>query len=196
MGGGGRGPAGASTRGDGIRFAYLLGSRGVEYVLIGSANGVFGNSAARADVRWRSSHRLYYLRLGGALATPFFRMAAATEVVYDRGFASTSAREQEEATSRARRRRGDQAQDADAGGEALLGMRPTVGPRAQEKSNQHSGVRADCLGLMAEGCARGSKFRGDFFSIATVGVGIVLRGRGRPMLGAGAARLASRFCAI
>ena len=39
----------------------------------------------------------------------------------------------------------DQAQDADAGAEALLGM----GPRAQDDI-EHGGVRADRLGLMAD----------------------------------------------
>ena len=40
----------------------------------------------------------------------------------------------------------DQAQNADAGAEALLGMRP----RAQDDIDQRGGVRADRLGLMAD----------------------------------------------
>src|SRR5258708_21902177 len=58
----------------------------------------------------------------------------------------------------------DQAQDGDAGAEALLGMRP----RAQDDIDQHGGVRADRLRLMADALVGP-------VGIAPVGPGHVLR---------------------
>src|SRR6266481_5425949 len=79
----------------------------------------------------------------------------------------------------------DQAQDADAGAEALLGM----GPRAQDDIDQHGGVRADRLGLMADALVGP-------VAIAPVGAGHVLGDSGRPMRAQAAAMAGDAFAAM
>src|SRR6516225_9681952 len=64
----------------------------------------------------------------------------------------------------------DQAQDADAGAEALLGMRP----RAQDHVDQHGAVGPDAGGFAADTLVRP-------VAIAAVRAGHVFGHRGRPM---------------
>src|SRR5215467_15130124 len=79
----------------------------------------------------------------------------------------------------------DQAQDADAGAETLLGVRP----RAQNDIDEHGGVGTDRLGLMADALMGP-------VAIAPVGAGHVLGDRTRPMWAQAAAMAGDPFAAM
>ena len=79
----------------------------------------------------------------------------------------------------------DQAEDADAGAEALLGMRP----RAQDHVDQHGGVGADRGGLAADALVGP-------VAIAPVRTRHVLGDGGRPMRAQAAAMAGDPFAAM